>query len=373
MKILAELQEMAASEILANIPAARYLEIKARDSKPEFRAYVIGEEGYSTGPLSGIGSAVKRWAGQTIRRLVDKLQEGLPLFLNHNADNSHGGRVQVGQAVGKFLRKVNDKLQAVMIGYILPEHRGVKLDAASIEADVEVEKNADGTYDVDVLQVTGVALGDRERFRPGFPAAGLIAQLQEFENQFDKKEMVMEKDELRRAIKTAGYTISDLFEPGDWKQDRTIIDHIERSFREEYGRRLKAEEKLSMLEAQHNEQIENLKSEKAALAGKLVKVQVNEVSDGLLKSRVEKKALAAPVVKYIKKELGSFRPENLDEKEKLQAEIEGFIDGKIDEFNDLFGDLLKPAEAEKTADNANGNGKDDQAGSGLGARPSFRL
>ena len=179
--IRATIMEMASSEILSHIPANIYEEIKTKDPHPEFRAYVIGHEGISTGKIVGHGDYVKRWFAPAIEKIVEKLQYGTKIFHAHGKTNVHSGRGVIGRIVGKAKQIIDDNLSAIAIAYIEPDYRDLKLDVASIEADVILSNDQDrGIYDANVKDITGIALGDSSFERPGFSKATLISQIQAF-------------------------------------------------------------------------------------------------------------------------------------------------------------------------------------------------
>jgi len=162
MKFRASLLEMAKSEIMEMVSTAQYMRIKLADSKPIFRAYVIGHEGTSTGTISSfgqkLGSVVKKWYQAAIRKLHDKIDVGLKLFHSHVDTNEHLGRMQIGEVVGKALKMIDDKLSVIVAAYIEPQFQKLSLDVASIEADIYLTDN-DGVYEADVEAVSGIALG----------------------------------------------------------------------------------------------------------------------------------------------------------------------------------------------------------------------
>ena len=177
MKFTAKLQQMASSEIINIIPKDVYDDIKQRDPHPLFQAYVVGHEGEATGHMVGIGKRVLNWFSSAINKIWQKLNYGTKLFHGHNVDSSHEGRKSIGEVVGKVVRIIKDKTHAIAIAYIYPEFRDLPLNVASIEADVRI--NPDNTVqDVDVGDVTGIALGNSAVDKPGFADAGLLSQIE---------------------------------------------------------------------------------------------------------------------------------------------------------------------------------------------------
>jgi len=86
--------------------------------------------------------------------------------------------------VGKAIKTIQSKVNAIAITYIYPEYRGLPLDVASIEADVNINPD-DSVHDVDVGDITGIALGNSAVEKPGFAGATLLSQIQAFANKLE--------------------------------------------------------------------------------------------------------------------------------------------------------------------------------------------
>jgi len=349
IRISGRIQEMSQADILDHVPTSVYMRIKSQDQHPEFRAYVIGEEGESEGRFIGLGPVVKRWARSAIQKLHDKIQFGLKAFRNHNDDNSHDGRVAVGETVGKFVRDVAGKLQTVIIQYIYPDYRAEPLDAASIEADIELQKIGEGAVDVDVTSVTGVALGDSSMFNPGFKSAGLILRLQEFAENQGEKNMPMTKEQLRDEIARGGYFPSDFFESNALLRDRTVRNKLLEMTDQEHALRTKAEEELKKLKQSAEEQVKPIIAERDKYKVQVLRSSALDVARTLITERNKEKQVVSPkALTYIEKQIGSsFLP---TDEEKLKEEVGAFVDSKHTEFVEIFGDDAKQ-EVQKSGDN----------------------
>ena len=178
MRIRAKLLHMAESEIKSIIPHDIYSEIKQTDPHPVFRAYVIGHEGEATATWPGVGKIVKNWFSSAINKIAKKLQYGLKIFHNHAETNEHEGRTPIGELVGKTIKTIKDRVNAIAITYIYPQYRNLPLDVASIETTVDIDMNDSGVYGVNVEDVTGIALGNSAVDQPGFSGATLLSELQ---------------------------------------------------------------------------------------------------------------------------------------------------------------------------------------------------
>ena len=177
MKFSAKLQQMASSEIINIIPNDIYEEIKQKNPHPLFQAYVVGHEGEATGEIVGMGTKVLNWFSSAINKIWKKLIYGTKIFHGHNVDSSHEGRQSIGEVVGKAIKTIKEKVNAIAIMYIYPEYRDLPLNVASIEVDMDI--NPDGSvHDVNVGDITGIALGNSAVDKPGFADAGLLSQIQ---------------------------------------------------------------------------------------------------------------------------------------------------------------------------------------------------
>jgi len=182
MKIRAKLLAMAESEIKAMIPPYYFDNIKRRDPKPLFKAFVVGQEGQAESNWVGFGKVVKNWFKDAIGKLSRKIYPGLPLFFNHAETNdSNEDRREIGEVAGSRAQDVKGKFSAVIAAYIFPEYKKMTLDIASVEVDVHIDDSGvDEIRAVNVDDVTGIALGNSAVDRPGFPGATLLGELQAF-------------------------------------------------------------------------------------------------------------------------------------------------------------------------------------------------
>ncbi len=356
MRFRATILEMASSEILQHIPASIYEEIKARDQHPVFRAYVIGHEGISEGTVVGHGNMVKRWFDSAIHKIVDRLQYGTKVFHLHAKTNEHEGRQSIGEIVGKAKEIIKDKLSAIAITYIKPEYKDLPLDVASMEADIYLNDDRNkGIFDVNVEDITGIALGNSAVNRPGFPGATLVVQLQEFENQSQFNapgggEMTTIND-VRDFIKAENLKPSDIYGLGDLTKDPMVEAHIESETKKaktgEYEHRKRDEAgfdktKETLIE-EHNTAIKERDDKIVKLNAENIQSKTGE----WLTTQKDKRKLTDEQMKYIKLNLDDFKPV---EPGKAEDEFGGFLDKQIDKLNlinkDVFG--KEPEEKKKT-------------------------
>jgi len=268
---------MAESEIMDMVSTAQYMRIKLTDSRPVFRAYVVGHEGKSTGTISAfgqkLGSVVKKWYQAAIRKLHDKIDVGLKLFHSHIDTNEHIGRQQIGEVVGRALKTIDEKLSVVIAAYIEPQFRNLPLDVASIEADIYLTDN-DGIYEADVEKISGIALGSSRIETPGFAGATLLGQVQAFAEKSQKinfgENKTMTLEELKQAIQEGKFKPSDLFDSDGIFADPVIKEQVteriknargydNRKYEELIDERTKLQEKIK----EHETTIGKLRTETA--------------------------------------------------------------------------------------------------------------
>lgn len=346
MFLLAEVQEMAESEIRLLVDPQRLAEIRKTDAKPHVRAYVVGHEGFSKGKLLGIGDKIKTWYRQAIQKLVEKLKIGTKIFSGHEpGTNDHQGRIQVGELIGKTVKYIDGKMKAIAAIYLRPEFTKNKFDVPSIEGDLIIQKNGDQIEVADVSEISGIALGDSDQNKPGFPEAQLLTSFQMFAGQGN--EVKMNLKELKAEIKNAGYTIEEIWEKGDLEND-PFISEIRREARKkskddgEFRNDPKLEKELERIKTSNLALVEEnkkhqLKNQKAELQAKLPGIFDQRKLDDKQKAFVQKQ--------FEKFSIDSDKPE-----ESLQK----FMDSCITEYKELtmlFG-IAKPepdkADKEKT-------------------------
>jgi len=356
MIIRATILEMASSEILGHIPANLYEEVKAKDPHPVFRAYCIGHEGISQGKVVGKGDMVKRWFASAIDKIVEKLRYGTKLFHEHGKSNVHEGRGVIGHIVGKAKSIIKDNLSAIAIAYIKPEFRDLKLDVASIEADVILNDDQDrGIYDANVENITGIALGNSSVNRPGFPGAELLSQIQAFadQSQFQQGgtgDMEITISGVRDFIKAGSLKPGDLFGLGDLTKDPMVEEHVAAEIKKavtgEYEHRKRDEEGFDKTKDKLIKDHEKAVKEKDDLITKLQGENIQSKTTSWLEAQKEKRELDEEQMKFIARNLPKFKPEDV---EKAEDEFGKFLDDQIDELGgikkDVFG--VEPPEKKK--------------------------
>jgi hypothetical protein len=331
VRIIARLQYMSSREILNYIEDEKMRAIKREDSTPLFRAYVIGQEGTAKGYLIGVGNVVKRWFQSAIEKLADKLKPGLKLFHQHGDEtNEHGGRVEIGEVVGRTIKRIADKVSAVMIAYIKPEFRYIPLDVASIEADTEMTDDGD----FDVKEITGIALGNSAVNKPGFPGATLLAQIQAFAKSHVRDggeggQMSFTIEEVKEFLKAERVKPSDLFGAETLSEDpvvKGILDtETRRASSGEYAHRKRVQEAFTEKEAEWKKEKEGLEARVKEKEKEILKVK----APAMLEKAATERKLTEQQKKFVQKRLERFSPSTI---EKVDEEFAKHLDLELDEF-----------------------------------------
>ena len=343
--VQARLLGMAESEILDYVPARTYLEIKKKDPTPLFKAFVVGGEGTWKPSLVGFGQVVQKWFRSAVSKIVNLLETWTPVFHLHATTNAQDGRPIIGRVVGKAEKEIDGAASALAIIYILPEYQGLNLDIASIEADVNVmagEKTSD-IQDVNVLGITGIALGNSSVNKPAFPGATLLASLQAFagKNQpIPGGNGKMTKEEIIAGIKDLRLNPSDLFQPTQIIGDPIVAEHVREKTVGEYAHRMRTDEAFQKAKGDWDKEKGDLVKRAEKAEGVAIKVSSGEALKTTLKERKLVDDTGKPkdekLVKFINKNYEkSFKP---TDEASLKKDLDKFLDGAVDDFKDLFGE-----------------------------------
>jgi len=343
IKIAGQVQEMAAEEILDHVSASAYKRIKAGDAKAEFRAYCIGHEGESTGKVVGVGKVIKKWARSAIEKLTEKLAIGTKVFHMHGPANENENRKPIGEIVGKVLSNAANKLSSIAIAYIYSDYRDIPLDVASIEADIRLPERIGSNVkisaeDVDVGEITGIALGNSAIVKPGFAGATLLAQLQEFVDNVDHGKRTiggdgMTLDDLKRAVKEGHVCPSDIFSDEEISNDVIVRNIAKESQKTEWEHRVRTDEKFKAESAKWEKEKKELETKLAEANQKGLKSEAVE----RLKDVISQRKLDEKQVKFVQKDFPKFAPTTGD---ALIKDLNKFVDDQLTEYDqaaELFG------------------------------------
>ncbi|MFA5377903.1 MAG: hypothetical protein WC455_19290 [Dehalococcoidia bacterium] len=358
MRFQAKLRCMANNEIAAMVGARKIAEIKRSDPNPLFKAFIVGHEGEAKGNMIGVGNIVKRWFQSMVRKLYNKIAEGLEIFNGHSEDsNAHDGRIPIGRVVAKKLIDDWRGLSVVAVCYIFPEYRHLNLDVASIEADVSYDYEPGGNLVVtDVDEVTAIALGNSAVNVPGFAGATLLGQLQAFAKSNIRENDDMGKPtagEIRQMIREANLQPSDLFTSDDFTADPALSErraekntgneslHFE--IRKLERALVEAERQRDALKTENTTLGEKVKAHEATIAQTTAQTAKSRATGELFEREKTERKLDDRQTKFIQARLARFTPSKPEDVEK---EFKSYLDGEIDEYGriakDVFGIQDKP-------------------------------
>lgn len=352
---------MADDAIMEYIPPATLSAIQKRDPHPLFRAYCIGEEGTATPNVIGIGGRVLNWLRSAISAMVQKLQFGTKIFLDHAETNEHAGRTVVGELVGKALEYVGGKMRAVAVTYIYPAFRGETADTASIEAEIEIDPSGNSNVidGVHVQNITGIAVGDSRKHKPAFAAAGLIAQLQAYETQGNDggggKMADLSIENVRDFILLRRLTPSELFNEEYIRKDKAVQGLL----KGETEMRERLQKELDKLKEDGKAEIDKLATANKGLRTELVTGKAKSIATAIIAERKmpEKRA------KFVELHLKEFKVDGDDLSDAaIKKQLDSFIDAQV-EAAAQYETIFNPASGSGSSSTAGAGG----AGAGQGA------
>ena len=307
------------------VDAATLRNLKARDEHPEIRLYSIGHEGEANLHLPGLGTGILTWIQAAIRAIADKLAIGTAVFDRHNPDtNSHEGRVQIGEVVGKTVKKIGDRLNTLAAIYVYPQFKSRPLDIASFEAEIEFGHNEHQAWPTNIRNVSGIALSNSGIDSPGFPGATLLGAVQAYVQAFgdDFGGNKMNQSDVKAAIMELKLSPSDLFSVEDVVADKKVRTNLQEAATRVGRERDTARERIAELENTVAETDKKLKqhtmqSKSAILLDAVLADPERKLDD---------KAKA-----FVKRKLNTFTSE-ADTEDVLKADVGKFVDASVKEY-----------------------------------------
>ncbi len=223
--LTARIQALSQSDLQGIVDPDILRRIKEDDPNPDIRVYSIGHEGKSNLHLPGIGDKTLTWIQAAVQWISDKLKLGTAVFDRHDPNtNSHEGRVQIGEVVGKVTKTIKDRLNTLAAIHVFSQYKSRPLDVASIEAEIEYDHDSHQAWPTRINNISGVALGSSDNDQPGFPGATLLGAVQAFvqANVGDIGETKMNKSDVKEAVKELRLRPSELFELDDIMSDKSV-------------------------------------------------------------------------------------------------------------------------------------------------------
>ncbi len=336
-------QIQAASEIELNeiVEPSVIRNIKAREPHPEIRLYSIGHDGQANLHLPGIGNKTITWIQAAVRAIADKLAIGTAVFDRHDPNtNSHVGRIQIGEVVGKAVRQIGDKLNTLAAIYVYPQFKSRPLDVASVEAEIEFSHDGRQAWPTEVRNVSGIALSNSGIDTPGFPGATLMGAVQAFYVQAFGGEIgakQMNLSDVQQAVKDLGLVPSQVFDVDTIMGDAKVVVEAKKAHKDT----LNANERLIRERDTARERIAGLENTNAEKDKQLQQHTVQSKSANLFDT-----VLADPERKlddraktFIKRTVKDFTT-TADNEDSLKADVGKFVDAAVKEYGEqakLFG------------------------------------
>lgn len=362
--VTAKLQCMAERDIVKHIPTKVLEQIKQKDRHPLFQAFVLGHEGDSFPRVVGRESgAIMRWLTDGVKAIYEKLKEKTKVFFNHIGDNSHNGRILIGELVGKALDTINGKLHTIGIIYRYPQYSNLETDIASIETDVNAPDDFT-TLEVDqfnVGEITGIALASKENEKPAFPGATLQAAVQflqenekektnkpkEEKKKMDEDKPIITLKQIMDFINSNKVLPTQLFTIPRILEDQQVMGHITGHY---------------VVKETHDETVKKLTTEKDGYKGKLDRIDIDKIVTTAIEERkIDNKNLE----KFLFDNIQYFTRE--DNGKSLKVQLDAYLNTQIEQFNTYFP---KEDKKDDTTGNGDGDSGDNEESKKEGVGPS---
>jgi len=347
--LTAKIQAISKSEIEGIIDPLRLEKLKETDPNPDIRVYSIGHEGAANLHLPGIGKKTLTWIQAAVQWVADKLQLGTAVFNKHDPNtNSHVGREQIGEVVGKAVRHIGDRLNTLAAIYIKPQFRSRPLDIASIEADIEYAQDGSQAWPTAINDVSGIALGTSGIDIPGFPGATLLGAVQAFVQASgrDIGAKTMNLSEVKQAVADLGLTPTQVFSLEDIMEDSSVAGKV----KEAKNTLQKAADRWKSEVDASREKLAALENAKADSDKKLKQTEMRSKSSAIIDAILaDRDMLDSKAKLFIKRGLKNFTTEATDE-DALKADLSKFVDTTAKEFQELSKEIFG-AEDTKPASN----------------------
>ncbi len=346
---------MADSEIAAMVDEGWLARVKAGgDEHPLIKAFTIAHEGSSDIKLDGILTPL-HWVKDAIGWINNKIQLYTPAFNRHGAggDNSHDGRVPIGEIVGSKLVEEGDRTATIAAMYIYPRYRNLKLDVASIEADITYARDGNTVWPTGINKITGIALDDSDHSRPGFSDATLIGSIAAF-----AEGGTVTIQDIKSAIDSQGIKPGDLFNQEVLTASDAVRTYIaqEKKDTREHARRVTEErddalKKVDSMKVEHSQEVLVLKTENMSS-------KTSTIFGGI----ADERKLDAGERHYVDLQLKRFQSKST-EPDKFKADLNTFVDEALVDLG-----ALKPTLGIKSdSGSGEGAGSGDGSGDGSGA------
>lgn len=314
--------------------------IKESDPHPEIRLYSIGHEGQADLHLPGIGNKTFTWIQAAVRAIADKLKLGTAVFDRHNPDtNSHEGRVQIGQVVGKTVRKIGDRLNTLAAIHIFPQFKSRPLEIASFEAEMEFDHDEVQAWPTNIKNVTGIALSDFGIDQPGFPGATLLGAVQAYVQAFAGEigAIKMNLSDVKKAVAELGLTPTQLFGVSTLMEDSAVVEKVKDAKKDVFNMSERVRQERDMA----RERITELENRGAETDKKLRQHTVQSKSVDVLDATLNdpERKLDDKAKIFIKRSHKNFSS-TAENEDTLRVDISKFVDESVKEYGELAKEVF---------------------------------
>ena len=250
-RLTATIQAATQSEIDGMVDPIRLAQIKQTEDEPTIRVYSLGHEGKADLNMPGIGRKTVAWIQAAVQWVANALIPGTKVFDTHDPNtNSHEGRIQIGEVVGKAVRHIGDRVNALAAIHIFPQFKSRPLDFASIEAEIVYDNDGAQVWPTAVRKVTGIALGNSKVASPGIPGATLLGAVQAAVQAFAGEIGVelMNQSDVVAAVAELKLSPSDIFSVEDVVADKKVKTNLQEAASRVGRERDTARERIAELE-----------------------------------------------------------------------------------------------------------------------------
>lgn len=338
--LTATIQALSKSELDELVDPLVKRHIRENDPDPDIRVYSVGHDGEANLHLPGIGNKTLTWMQAAVRWVADKLRLGTAVFNRHDPNtNSHEGRVQIGEVVGKAVKQIGDRLNTLAAIYVYPQYKSRPLDVASIEAEIEYAHDGVQAWPTEIKNVSGVALSTSDIDTPGFPGATLIGAVQAYVQAFKGEisgELTMNQSDVKTAVKDLGLKPSQIFAIEDIMGDTVVAAKVQesKSVLQNAADRWKGE--VDTLK----EKATKLENEKADSDKKLQQFQIRSKSSSVIDGILSERKFDDKAKKYIKRSLDDKFTTTATDEEGLKKDLGVFVDNANKEYQEVAKDIF---------------------------------
>jgi len=338
--LTATIQALDQSELDNLVEPLVLKHVKESDPNPEIRVYSIGHEGKSNLHLPGIGDKTFTWIQAAVQWIADKLRLGTAVFDRHDSNtNSHEGRIQIGEVIGKSVKKIGDRLNTLAAIHIFPQFKSRPLDIASFEAEIEFEHDNNQAWPTQVKSVSGIALSNSGIDTPGFPGATLLGAVQAYVQAFGGEfgGNTMNLSDVKQAVKDLGLKPSQVFEVAEIMGDGAVDKQVKEVTKEHFAMAKRVGEERDTL----RDTVAKLGNDKAESEKRLQQIQTYSKSSVIIETLLAdpNRKLGDKARVFIRRGLKDFATTAADD-EALKVDLGKFIEEKATEYQELAKDVF---------------------------------